>query len=445
MLIKPADIEAINNQNIDNKNRRILHKSENQRINNFESIDNNRRNTFQSKDNSFFNNINVNSFIIKDNTLNQIKRKNQKEINANLNRYNYSINSLRNSNSNINSSVFNLNENISINISHNRNCNNENIINSNYNDNKKDIARSKIKIIPGKKAEINRNISPKKDTNYSKNQYILSPIPETNSIKKITADPCNEVAISLKFSSNYSFAGFLPGCSYCNCEINKCLYVSGGIEQNSSKIQSNILLCIDISKPDDYKVIQKASMNYARSSHSMVSYKKYIYAVGGVNSNFAERYDINNNKWEILPEMINKRARPILHIYGDYLYAFFGKDINKENPCAIERLNIRENMGNNKFFWEIVEFFNANNIDLRCYGSAVHQINDKLFFFGGNCNGEITEKIFYYDFSSKYITLENSLTTWKESFIENKLFQLGERFVQCGENNYLGIYVNLHL
>ena len=110
----------------------------------------------------------------------------------------------------------------------------------------------------------------------------------------------------------------------------------------------------------------------ARSDHSMIYNEKYIYAIGGENSNLVERYNIENNTWEILPNMLYKRMYPILYVYDGYLYSFFGKN-NNEYPYSIERLNIHKKMGNDILFWEKIEFINLKNIDLRYYGCAVYE------------------------------------------------------------------------
>ena len=257
-------------------------------------------------------------------------------------------------------------------------------------------------------------------------EYILSPVSQTNSIKIITSDNREERTVPLKFPENYGFNTFFLDCAHCNCSMNRCLYVAGGIESTSEQKRSNSLLCIDITKPDEYKVVKKASMNYARCAHTMISDDKYIYAVGGEDLNTVERYDIENDIWEVLPNMRNKRMYPILYVYKGYLYAFFGKFKNGEYPDSIERLNISNNSGIAKPSWEIVIFSNKKKININYYGCALHEINGILYFFGGKCDEQTTDQIFFYNFESNSIEKEDSNLLWKEYFKENKLHKLGE-------------------
>ena len=279
---------------------------------------------------------------------------------------------------------------------------------------------------------------------YLNTKYILSPISQTNSIKIITSNIKEESTLSVKFPENFGFNTFLLDCAHCFCELNNCLYVSGGIESTTEKNKSNVLLCIDITQKDELKVKKMANMNIARNGHSMISEDKYIYIIGGEDNNTVERYDIENDIWDILPSMISKRMYPILYINNGYLYAFFGKFKNGEYPCSIERLNLNNNNENIKPAWEMILFSNPKNIDVRIYGSAVLDYNGMLYFFGGNVNGINTNKIFFYNFERRIIEKEEETElTWYESFRENKLHQIGEKVVQCSDNKYFGVYITI--
>ena len=279
---------------------------------------------------------------------------------------------------------------------------------------------------------------------YLNTKYILSPISQTNSIKIIKSNIKEESTLPVKFPENFGFNTFLLDCAHCFCELNNCLYVSGGIESTTEKNKSNVLLCIDITQKDELKVKKMANMNIARNGHSMISENKYIYIIGGEDNNTVERYDIENDIWDILPSMISKRMYPILYINNGYLYAFFGKFKNGEYPCSIERLNLNNNNENIKPAWEMILFSNPKNIDVRIYGSAVLDYNGMLYFFGGNVNGINTNKIFFYNFERRIIENEEETElTWYESFRENKLHQIGEKVVQCSDNKYFGVYITI--
>ena len=279
---------------------------------------------------------------------------------------------------------------------------------------------------------------------YFKSKYILSPIPQTNSIKILTSNNLEESTIPVKFPENFGFNTFFLDCAHCNCQLNKCLYVTGGIESTSENNRSNVLLCIDITQNDELKVKKLANMNFARCAHTMISEGKYIYVLGGEDLNSVERYDIENDIWEILPSMICKRMYPILHIKNGYLYAFFGKYKNGDYPCSIERLNINNNDDDNiKPAWEMVIFSNPKNLDIRIYGSALLEYSGMLYFFGGKINETTSNKIYFYNFETRIIEKEDTEVLWYEYFRENKLYPINERVVQCSDNKYFGVYITI--
>ena len=140
---------------------------------------------------------------------------------------------------------------------------------------------------------------------------------------------------------------------------------------------------------------------------------------------------------------ISKRMYPILYINNGYLYAFFGKYKNGEYPCSVERLNIRENSEIDKPNWELVLFTNQKNIDLRYYGCGLHEIDGMLYFFGGKCNEQTSNKIFFYNFVNRFFENEESKVMWKDYFRENRLYKLGGTLVQCSESKYFGVYMNV--
>ena len=304
---------------------------------------------------------------------------------------------------------------------------------------------SKRNIIPEEMTESETEICRPTDVRkFLNTDYILCPVTQTNSIKIITQNNKDERTVPLKFPENFGFNSFFLDCAHCNCTKNKCLYVTGGIDSTSEQRKSNVLLCIDIKKPDEFKIIKKASMNFARCAHTMISdNNKYIYAVGGENTNSVERYDIENDIWETLPNMISKRMYPILYIKNEYLYAFFGKYKSGEYPCSIERLNISSISGLSNPCWEMIMFSNQKDIDLRYYGCALHEIDGLLYFFGGKCNEKSSNKILFYNFEQKFIEQDDSELAWKEYFRENMFHRLGERLVQCCEGKFFGVYLRL--
>ena len=61
-----------------------------------------------------------------------------------------------------------------------------------------------------------------------------------------------------------------------------------------------------------------------------------------------------------------------------------------------------------------------------CHGCALHEIKGSLYFFGGKCNEQTEESIFFFNFASRFIEIEDNKSLWKEYFRENRLYKLGE-------------------
>ena len=89
-----------------------------------------------------------------------------------------------------------------------------------------------------------------------------------------------------------------------------------------------------------------ADMHYERDAHGLTSWKnRYIIAVGswhGDNSTrTCEMYDVQTNKWEMLPSLDDETCAPGLVIIGDrYLYKIGGNnDISQVNMLDLEKPN----------------------------------------------------------------------------------------------------------
>ena len=73
-----------------------------------------------------------------------------------------------------------------------------------------------------------------------------------------------------------------------------------------------------------------ADMNYERDAHGLIAWKnRYIIAVGswhGVESaQTCEMYDVQTNKWQMLPKLKENTCAPGLSIIGErYLYKIGG-------------------------------------------------------------------------------------------------------------------------
>ncbi len=267
--------------------------------------------------------------------------------------------------------------------------------------------------------------------NLIKKEYILAPISQTNFIKLITSDK-DEIKIPLQFPNTLNFNSFLLDCSYCNS--NKLLYITGGINSNE---ETNYTLSIDLSEKEN-RINILSPMNYKRSSHSMISYYRYLFAIGGKNQSSAERFNIIENIWENLSPMNYKRMFPILVIYDDYLYGLFGKRNDNEFCNNIERIRLDNKMEQQK--WEMVQFNNPQNIDTRIYGSAVFILNENLLLFGGKVNEKKTNKIHWFDFDTNTLREDNFNLGDYCSFKENRIYQMKNGLNIQINDDFTGIF-----
>ena len=269
---------------------------------------------------------------------------------------------------------------------------------------------------------------------YLNGEFILAPITQTNAVKIVTYNKEEERAIELIFPKHLDIESFLLECGYCN--FNKILYVTGGIKE---KEITNICLSVNISKREN-QISKLSSMLYKRCCHSMVSYDHYLMAVGGSNLSSVERYNTLNDIWEEMPQMNYKRMYPILVIYKEYLYAFFGKSSNDEYCNTIERLKLNDGIKGNS--WEMVQFNNPYNIDTRFYGCGVHVIGNLLYLFGGKCNDQTTNSLLFYNFDNNTLLKEKSSLDINQYFRENKMHEFGDRLVQIENDRLVGIYIS---
>ena len=258
--------------------------------------------------------------------------------------------------------------------------------------------------------------------------YILAPLTQTNTVKILTSDK-EELIVHVKMPYNIGINSFLLNCAYCN--MNKILYVTGGVKDNK---KSNILLSVDLKNIDQINLLNP--MNLSRSCHTMISYdNKYLFAVGGENTSSVERYNIIENIWENISPMNYKRMYPILAIHNDYLYALFGKSNNNEYCNTIERIYLND-IGHSK--WEMVIFNNPYHIDTRIYGCGIYISDNTLFLIGGKCNEKTIDQILSYNFDDDLLSKVEIALNKLYSFKENQLYNLNGKLMQISDEKYLG-------
>ena len=169
-------------------------------------------------------------------------------------------------------------------------------------------------------------------------------------------------------------------------------------------------------------------MNYSHWNHSMIGIDKYIFVIGGYNSNKCEYFNLKSLKWESMPNLnIEENQRPILAFNNDYLYTFMGHT-QYDILDMIERFNISQ-IDNSK--WEIVQFSNPYSINIKFFGAGVFNNNEELFFIGGkeglgNEDKDYKNKIDSFNFNNMEFTETNISFSGKLNFIENQIYIINE-------------------
>ena len=222
---------------------------------------------------------------------------------------------------------------------------------------------------------------------------------------------------------------FPEGGAFCNY-YRQLFYFTGG--QEKQKGIGKLFLRISIQQIDyKIKLSRMPDMLYSHFNHSMIGNEKYIFVIGGYNSNKCECFNLNTLKWESMPDLnSNERQRPMLTIYKDYLYAFMGYS-QFGILDSVERINITK-LGTSE--WEKVSVSNPGRINLNFYGAGLYNNNEILYFIGGkvgldNDDNDYKNEIYTFNFEKKefmttYISFAGQL-----NFIENK-------FHKCKGENY---------
>lgn len=113
------------------------------------------------------------------------------------------------------------------------------------------------------------------------------------------------------------------------------IYVFGGYDQNYTAL--NLLTRIDATslQNDTLAIESMATLNYARGDvwGTVSTDGQYGYVAGGFTNvnNFCaplgsvERYDFAQNKWDLLPPLVNSRGETVLAEIDNQLYALGGE------------------------------------------------------------------------------------------------------------------------
>ena len=215
------------------------------------------------------------------------------------------------------------------------------------------------------------------------------------------------------------------------------LYITGG--ENENNISSNIFFIYDTIKS---KLIRGPNLINPHSSHTLIASDNYIYSIGGKDK-ICEKFSFKNNTWILLPSLIYIQKYPILYIYQNYLYSFFGLNEYNEIIDTIQRLNL--NNPNAK--WEEFPYI-RNGVDCKFYGAGIIKVNDdELYFLGGIDNNGLRNNVIHFNFKNKTFNKALLILEEKVAFKESFLLKIKKDIYgnfSIGEHNpFLQIEFNI--
>ena len=221
---------------------------------------------------------------------------------------------------------------------------------------------------------------------------------------------------------------FPQGGAFCNYDKN--LYFTGG--QETQKGVGKLFLGVSISEKDlTARLVKFPSMIFSHWNHSMISNGKYVFSIGGYNSNKCEYFNLKAFKWVALPDLNSEeRQRPMLFIYKDYLYAFMGYT-QFSILDSVERININK-LSTSK--WEKVSISNPENINLKFYGAGTYFLDGILYFVGGkigqgNDDSDYKDEIYSFDFYKMEFLATSIGFSGQLDFIESQFHHCNEETI----------------
>ena len=280
------------------------------------------------------NNININYNL--DHNLNNNQNNNKSILINSINSYNNSFNSNNNfdNNSNNQTNPFQNNNNITFGFrpNNNQNINIQNqVLQTSTFPNNTNIATLTEKTEFKETDSSDLSISSYEPTVNTTRIYklICNVIPNSKQVIIFDASTNKISRKNLEFPPQMGLSQFLVNSAWVN--YNNHLYVSGGIYGSNSFILYN---------PIKSRFTRHTDSLFSHEEHSLIANGEYVFLVGG-NNNKTERYNIKEKKFESLGELKFIQKRPILFIYNNYLYSFFGMNENNQIIDKVQRRNIK--------------------------------------------------------------------------------------------------------
>ena len=143
---------------------------------------------------------------------------------------------------------------------------------------------------------------------------------------------------------------------------NSQIYLIGGYD-----LYYNLISALYAFNPSTSTFTPKLSMTYPRGDIAVATKNNYAYVFGGWNVtdkfctalNYAERYDMINDEWETMANMLYKRGDLATGVIGNYIFSIAGEtkdsDCNYSVPVnTVGRYDIEKNT------WSVEEELSIN-------------------------------------------------------------------------------------
>ena len=228
-------------------------------------------------------------------------------------------------------------------------------------------------------------------------------------------------------------------------QVQNIIFFTGGGTSASEQFPEQyfqITMKITIMKSSDTMDIIKdklSNMNVPRANHTMIAIaNKKLYVVGGYNSagniSSCEEYDIDENKWRIIPSLNEKKKQVSVCSYKDqYLYAFGGCISDKVTASEIiEYLDTKDSLAKT---WESIKIVSGLDLFKNTHSPGVVAVSaDCILVFGGVTNDKIRDLCLEFDPIKKTFIKAKSLLE-KDWFYTTKYGMKTESFSIVGCRN----------
>ena len=249
-------------------------------------------------------------------------------------------------------------------------------------------------------------IFPEKD---GKSIYIFNPL--LNKVEEIPLE------IEDEFPICFAMCIRLP---YCFCS-------GGKTNIDGEYVELNEFYCLKRTGVNNFEKIVLPPLLEEKTNHCLfeIPYYKSICALGGTNSKEVEIFDLEEKKWNNLPELNCIREGATCCMINDtFLYCFLGYDTEKsEYLTSIEKLDLEKNEG-----WKLLNPFGNKSFMKKKFCSCIQyrqNFEENIFIVGG-INVLNNESQDWMEYNEKDNTLEKMDTNlpYKSSFNCNSFTKL---------------------